>query len=297
MQKSPSIELKTKNHKEIGSQLNSSSSVLRIVKPYPFNFSVYYPLTNSKPIDVRSLLNVSPYNFGYEDYIFGDMSIERMLVSSNYRKVYNCVSQEHSLINTTAYFLTMINTFSVYDQEIRALPIFSKFPIINISLCLLQNLFSLENTLDANRRTGLDEISLLEGRKIVLFSRPKVFNLLYTWSETPQSLYTKIEFAEANYFRLQVSNTSTFNTDKLNIEMINNTVEYIPLIKNLSFKRDRIMLDYGIYFLRRSFPLGYLNDSDIDILLPAKYKTEIISRFMQSPQKPQANKGTTQKKP
>jgi hypothetical protein len=89
-----------------------------------------------------------------DDYIFGNMPIEKMLVSSNYKKVYNCINQEHSLINTIAYFVIMINTFSVFDTEIRALPIFVKLPIIDISLCLLQNLFCIENLLDTNSTLG-----------------------------------------------------------------------------------------------------------------------------------------------
>jgi hypothetical protein len=209
------------------------------------------------------------------------MPVEKMLVSSNYKKVYKCINQEHSLINTTAYFVTMINTFSIFSSEIRELPIFAKLPIIDISLCLLQNLFSIENLLDTTRRTGLQEISLLESRKIVLFARPKVFNLLYQWSETPQSLFKKIEFAESNYYRILVDDNSNLNND-----LVHNSVEYIPLIKNLSFKSKRIILDYSIYYLRRSFPLGYLTDSDMDRLLPEKYRSEIIACFLKSPYKP-----------
>ena len=249
-------------------------------KGFPFNFSVHFPLITYKEEPLMNILT-NPIDLEPIDYAFANIPLSETLVSNGIAQTYKV--KPLTLVNHIAYLIMMINTYSLRHTEISRLQIMTLLPCYTVNLGLLNNLFNLENLLPMDRAHSLRQVTLAESRSIVLHARPKVFSLLYLWGITPKQLEQEITAIEAAFKELLMRRPDVLRDSILNYE-----IEFVPFLNSLSYKKDRILVCYSLYYLRRISQTYFLSDgANLVQLLPSNdgLLTAILNEHMKSPTK------------
>lgn len=246
-----STAIEEKNYKDRGSTV--------------YNFSIHYPLIQPDELNLEEIISPIPTSITTGDFILKINDIKPSILGSTLylEQAYN--NEKIHYKNKIIYIISIINTIAVYKEQISNVNhMYNLKEIFSINMLVLQQLFTLETLLDRKRKTRLEELSLEEASKIILFVRPKIYNLLYNWGVTPKSLNKEI---------LTLIKKHLTDPEDIEPEQERKDYKYAEFIKNLILKTDRIQKDYATYFLRILKSTSNIDPKHIPELLPENEDT------------------------
>jgi len=237
---------------------------------FPFKFTCYFPIFNLTSIKMNAIFSPEIYPFINSDYVFEDIKIHQMFITNTFIEEYHLVYFKLPLINKIAYYQILLNCYFKYYTNLKNNYNFDLTP----ELCVLHVLFIIEDILHLDRGSELTQINMQEGREIVLYTKFKAFNLLDFMGMTPLTICNQINMLQTN--QCLIKNTHNLQTKTIN------TSEFLSFNHFLSYKKDRILINYGVHCLKRWTRTGLYKNLDKKTLsqtFPEQYIDQILFQF------------------